>query len=216
MDSDIWALLQQYDVLFWDFDGVIKESVAVKTEAFGKLFESFGEALVERVRRHHEANSGISRLVKIPLYMQWAGASVGAIEVEHYCEQFSRLVRQAVLDSAWVGGAHEYLRSNYRRQRFALVTATPQTEIEGILDELQISPWFREVSGAPVTKAQAIESLLDRWHCAPSAGLFIGDSEADYQASCETGVQFLLRRTSLNERLQQRYRGPQCNDFCHG
>jgi phosphoglycolate phosphatase-like HAD superfamily hydrolase len=216
MSTDIWSLLQRFDVLFWDFDGVIKESVAVKTEAFGKLFESFGEALVERVRRHHEANSGISRLVKIPLYMQWAGAPGGAIEVEHYCEQFSRLVRQSVLDSAWVRGVHEYLQSNYHRQRFALVTATPQIEIEGILEALQISPWFREVSGAPVTKAEAIESVLGRWHCVPSTGLFIGDSEADYQAACETGVQFLLRRTPLNQKLQQRYRGPQCNDFCHG
>jgi|TARA_Y100000310_G_C20511448_1_gene729077 beta-phosphoglucomutase-like phosphatase (HAD superfamily) len=33
-------------VIFWDFDGVIKDSVNVKTRAFEKLFLPFGENVV--------------------------------------------------------------------------------------------------------------------------------------------------------------------------
>ena len=47
-------------VIFWDFDGVIKDSVKVKSTAFGELFAPFGEDIVNRVIEHHEANSGIS------------------------------------------------------------------------------------------------------------------------------------------------------------
>ena len=30
--------LSEFDVIFWDFDGVIKESVEVKAEAYAALF----------------------------------------------------------------------------------------------------------------------------------------------------------------------------------
>ena len=60
-------------LIFWDFDGVIKDSVDVKTQEFVKLFESSGSHVAEQVRLHHEANGGISRFEKLPLYLHWAG-----------------------------------------------------------------------------------------------------------------------------------------------
>lgn len=51
-------------VVFWDFDGVIKESVEIKTIAFIGLFEEFGSEVYNRVREHHIANGGMSRLKK--------------------------------------------------------------------------------------------------------------------------------------------------------
>jgi beta-phosphoglucomutase-like phosphatase (HAD superfamily) len=71
-------------VLFWDFDGVIKESVGVKTEAYTRLFEPFGAAVAARVREHHEAHGGMSRFEKLPLYLGWAGRSSSPEEIEHY------------------------------------------------------------------------------------------------------------------------------------
>ena len=37
-------------LVFWDFDGVIKESVAVKTEAFVQLFSPFGAEVAAALR----------------------------------------------------------------------------------------------------------------------------------------------------------------------
>ncbi len=216
MSELIRRLMQQYAVVLWDFDGVIKDSVDIKTEAFGALFEPFGAEFVQRVRSHHLHNSGVSRFQKIPVYLQWAGCTVSASEVERYCQAFSRRVLQAVIDSAWVPGVREYLQENHTRQRFAIVTATPQTDIEHILCALEISSWFCDVHGAPMDKAEAIESVLERWRCVPESALMIGDAEADFQVACATKVQFLLRRTPHNHELQRRYSGLQCDDFCHG
>ena len=65
--------MTNYKILFWDFDGVIKDSVEVKTQAFFQLFEPFGELVAEKVRKHHEAHGGMSRFDKFPIYLQWAG-----------------------------------------------------------------------------------------------------------------------------------------------
>jgi phosphoglycolate phosphatase-like HAD superfamily hydrolase len=203
-------------LLFWDFDGVIKETVEVKTAAYVRLFAPFGPALAARVREHHENNGGMSRFEKVPLYLQWAGESTSAACVARYCELFSEAVFQAVIDSAWVPGAREYLMANQRLQRFVLVTGTPQLEMERMLVILQIAGCFVAVHGAPTAKAAAMAATLERFNCRAADSLMIGDSEADFRAAITANVPFLLRRTPQNLRLQHSYAGPQCEDFLDG
>jgi phosphoglycolate phosphatase-like HAD superfamily hydrolase len=203
-------------LLFWDFDGVIKETVDVKTAAYVRLFAPFGAALAARVREHHESNGGMSRFEKVPLYLQWAGETASPAKVARYCELFSTAVFQAVLDSAWVPGAREYLMANQAVQRFVLVTGTPQVEIERILAILGIAECFVAVHGAPTAKAAAMVGTLAHLDCRGEDSLMIGDSEADFRAAIAANVPFLLRRTAQNVLLQRSYRGPQCEDFLDG
>jgi phosphoglycolate phosphatase-like HAD superfamily hydrolase len=203
-------------VLFWDFDGVIKDSVDVKTRAYVDLFTPFGSEIATRVRNHHEQNGGQSRYEKIPLYLGWAGQVVTQDLVALYCLRFSDAVRQAVIDSRWVPGAREYLQENHDRQRFVLVTATPQLEIEDILRALGIAEWFSEVHGAPTPKASAVNSVLSRWGCDCREAILVGDSESDMKAAQSSGVDFLLRKTNLNQSLQRLHKGAQCENFING
>jgi phosphoglycolate phosphatase-like HAD superfamily hydrolase len=210
-----WQSLRSAALVFWDFDGVIKDSVTVKSIGFEKLFLPHGAELAARVRRHHEANSGISRYQKIAEYLQWIGESATAARVEEYAARFGELVVQAVIDAAWVPGVREYLLANHTRQTFVLVTATPEAEIRGILGTLQLDHVFREVHGAPTSKADAIHDALPRLRIDASQALMIGDSEADLRAAERNGVAFLLRRTALNHALQQRHRGPAFDGLDH-
>jgi phosphoglycolate phosphatase-like HAD superfamily hydrolase len=214
--TDPMASLRRYSVLFWDFDGVIKESVDIKTRAYVALFEPFGASLAARVREHHGRNGGMSRLEKIPLYLAWAGMDVTDEKVRRYCASFSAAVQERVIGCAWVPGAREYLAENYARQRFVLISATPEEEMKSIVEALGMTEWFREVHGAPQAKGTAVVSALQRFACPAQEALLIGDSAADYEAARSSGVQFLLRRTALNGELQKRHAGLQCEDFLHG
>jgi phosphoglycolate phosphatase-like HAD superfamily hydrolase len=208
--------LKDRSVLFWDFDGVIKDSVAVKTNAYAQLFSRYGTDIEARVRDHHERHGGMSRFEKIPLYLGWAGQPVTQEEVDQMCAAFSALVMQDVVDSAWVPGAREYLDKNHKRQRLVLLTATPQYEMERILDLLHITHWFKEIHGAPTSKAEAIGSVVARWRVPLTDALLIGDSRSDYLAAQATGVDFLLRQTPFNSALQVEHTGRQCQDFIDG
>jgi phosphoglycolate phosphatase-like HAD superfamily hydrolase len=210
------GMLQRYATLFWDFDGVIKDSVAVKADAFERLFAPFGADVAARVRVHHERNGGMSRSEKLPLYLRWAGQESSPAEVWRYCDLFSAAVQQAVIDSPWVPGAREYLLANHARQAFVLVSATPHAEMEYILQALEIHGCFREVHGAPTSKMQAIQSVLARWSCPTADAILIGDADSDYAAARATGIHFLLRRTALNHDLQRQHGGLQCEDFTDG
>lgn len=207
------ALIRSKRLVFWDFDGVIKDSVDVKTRAFEALFLQFGADLAARVRAHHEANGGVSRFDKIPLYLDWAGLTPSSARIDEFCRRFSELALQGVIDSPWVIGVPGYLRANCQDQYFVLVTATPQGEIEQILAAQEFSHCFSEVNGAPTKKAHAIKAVLARLKCSPDQALMIGDAESDWQAAQANSVPFLLRRTPLNLSIQASYGGPMFDEL---
>ena len=207
--------LNKFDLIFWDFDGVIKDSVSVKTEVFEKIFSPYGQKVINAVRRHHEANGGVSRFDKIPLYLRWAGVEVTEERVARCCDLFSESVMQSVIDSPWVPGVREWLLNNYEKKHFVLVTATPQHEMEQILIALHIDKCFQSVFGAPVKKEKAIRSVLKKENVLPDSALMIGDSVTDLLAANANAVPFLLRRTDLNVDLQARYDGLQFDDLSY-
>ena len=201
------TVLQASKIVFWDFDGVIKDSVEVKTTAYVELFRPYGKEIYYRVRQHHEAHGGVSRFDKIPLYLAWAGELVTTEKVAEFCECFSQLAVQAVINSAWVPGVREYLLAHYKRQHFVLVTATPQQEIEHILATLNIAHCFCKCYGAPTEKTIAINDVLQQLKIPPSDTVMLGDAEADYKAALANHVTFVLRRTAINHHLQAQHRG---------
>jgi len=201
--------------IFWDFDGVIKDSVEVKSDAFEELFKPFGREISKKVRIHHEANGGMSRFDKLPVYLEWAGQSPTKALIDRYSEMFSGLVTQNVVESEWVPGVLDYIQRNSKAQTFFLITATPQIEIEEILDTLQIQHHFRKVIGAPSKKGDAIKVLLSESSVAPDQAVMIGDSNSDYEAASVNNVPFILRRTSLNQALQEKITCPMIKDFCN-
>ena len=73
------------EIIFWDFDGVIKDSLKVKSRAFEKLFLSYGSQTALKVRLHHEKNEGISRFEKIPLYLSWSNDLVTKKKIQEFC-----------------------------------------------------------------------------------------------------------------------------------
>jgi phosphoglycolate phosphatase-like HAD superfamily hydrolase len=211
--KELVSKLSHAKIVFWDFDGVIKESVNIKADAFEILFKSYGDDISQRVKSHHNNHGGLSRFRKMPLYLNWAGEEVSEEKIQIFCNKFSELVLNSVIQSPWVPGVKEYLLKDYTKRPFVLVTATPQKEIEHILNSLEIFKCFVSVYGSPISKATAINLSLKKLKIEPLQALLIGDSKADYDAAELTSVPFLLRKTDLNLSLQRNYRGPIFNNF---
>ena len=205
--------LSQPKLIFWDFDGVIKDSVEVKTQAFVKLFQVFGHDVAERVREHQEAHGGMSRFDKLPLYMQWAGEKPTQSRVSELSDQFGKLVFQGVLDAPWVSGVETYLRNNPYQQKFVLVSATPQDELEQILLTLDLRKCFVDVFGAPTSKKESIRMTLATRSISPHECIMIGDAMADFEAAQACQLPFLLRRHETNASVFAGYTGPSVKDF---
>jgi len=199
--------------IVFDFDGVIKDSVSVKSDAFEQLFEKFGAEVSSRVRRHHEENGGMSRYEKLPLYLAWSGLTPTDKLVKEYSNHFSHIVKQKVIGSKWVNGVEGFLNNNSNQFNMFLVTATPQLEIEEILEALDISSFFSDVVGAPVKKVDAVSKLIIKNNLNTDKTVMIGDSMPDYLAASENGIQFILRKTVLNKEMQGSLHCRMIDDF---
>lgn len=194
--------LNNYKAIFWDFDGVVKESLNIKSDAFERLFMSYGENISKKIKSHHEENGGMSRFDKLPIYIEWSGQKPTKKNVSKYAEKFSHLVKKNVINSEWVPGVIDYLNSNYKKQDFFLITATPQDEIEEIVKHLKIKHFFKEVVGSPIRKDEAIRSILKQYFLLYEQSIMVGDSISDYNSASKNNIQFILRRTLLNKKLQ--------------
>ena len=60
------SIINNYEIIFWDFDGVIKESLNAKSEAFKFLFKEESNEVKNFIENHHKNNGGISRYEKMP------------------------------------------------------------------------------------------------------------------------------------------------------
>ena len=133
--------------------------------------------------------------------------------IDLYSEKFSKLVKQKVIDSEWVDGVFSYLKNNYNRQHFFLITATPQQEILDILTELKINHFFKETVGSPTQKSDAIKQILSQYKILPKQTIMVGDSNSDYIAAVSNNISFVLRKTDLNKKLQHQLKCNMIRDF---
>lgn len=207
-------ILENKKHIFWDFDGVIKESVEIKSAAYEELFLRWGKRVSFKVRDHHKLNGGMSRFDKIPLYLSWATEDANKISIDKLCDDFSKLVKSKVIGSSWVPGVIDLIDSLYLNNCFSyLVTATPQDEIEDILCQLQISHYFKEITGSPKNKSIAIGEMIDMHKIVKHDAVMIGDSETDFIASQDNDIDFILRKTNENNELQLNINCKMVNNF---
>lgn len=190
--------MKHYSAFIFDFDGVIKDSVKVKSEAFVQLYESEGREFQLKVEQYHLANGGISRYVKFKVWNEWLGRSTSEETIDELAENFAQLVIDNVVASPFVDGAIEAIESASENAISFIATGTPDDEINMILSQLGLEKFFREVHGASRKKATIVNDILERFYLASSEVLFIGDAQTDYKAALDTGLDFYLRKTDYN------------------
>jgi len=201
------ACLEKAQVIFFDFDGVIKESIPVKSDAFEELFLPYGVSTAKRVRNHHEENGGMSRYEKIPLYLKWSGLDPSRENIDRFSDNFSKIVKNRVIKSEWVEPVKRYLDSFYNSKVFILVTATPEDEILEIVEKLGIRGYFHEVHGSPKSKVEVLQNVIKQMGVDPAQTYMVGDSVHDYAAAISNDVPFLLRHTNYNAELEKIHKG---------
>lgn len=205
--------LSDYANIFWDFDGVIKETIEIKSNVFYSMFLKYGLDVAKQVQTHHNRNGGISRFEKIPLYLQLAGQKLNDSLVQEYLDTFSELVFDLVKNSEWVPGVENIIRENKYGQNFYLISATPHEELINIVDYLDLKHDFVEIFGAPLSKKNTIKSAIRRLNLSNKECLMIGDALEDLEAARDNGIKFLLRLHSHNKNIFDNFDGAYIKDF---
>ena len=186
-------------LIFFDFDGVLAESLDIKTEAFAALFEKKGKEISGKVTGYHLKNPGVSRYEKFRyIYKNILGTPLGDSEFERLCNDFSKLVVDRVVKAPFVKGSGEFLRENRGKYRLFVLSATPDGEIKDIIRKRNMKDFFLGVHGSPGKKRDFVKEILEKECVKPEEALYIGDGLSDWRAAGDNDVRFIARVTEEN------------------
>lgn len=181
-------------VIFFDFDGVIVESVDIKTQAFATLFEHEGEETVKKVVEYHLKNTGVSRFEKFRyIHKEFLKRDLSDNEFNNLCNRFAGTVIDNIINAPYVKGAREFLEKYAGKYDFYIISATPQEEIEEILKRRDIFTLFKNIFGAPTKKSKAVKKTMEEKKYMPSEFLYVGDAISDYNAAKNNNIKFIAR-----------------------
>jgi HAD superfamily hydrolase (TIGR01549 family) len=177
----------------FDFDGVILESVDVKTRAFAALFADWPEHEDEIVGLHVE-NAGISRFEKfVRIYRDILRLPLTDAELARLGDDFAKLIRAEMQSCAFVPGARELLDELAKRYPLFIASGTPEAEMREIVDQRGLGSLFTGVYGSPAKKGAILRHISDEHGFATDELVFVGDALSDYEGAREAGVAFVAR-----------------------
>jgi len=189
-----FEILTNAKVVFWDFDGVIKDSADIKVQAYVDMFADHGTEIQSKVLSRYKVEGGMSRFKLIPLfYRDIVGMSLTDEQLNTKLNLYSEMVVDRVIQSPYIPGVQDYFRYNFKRQKFLLVTNTPKSEIDVILKKLGLEKYFEAVFGAPDLKEDIVRKFLNESDISAKYCVFVGDSEGDFVAAHNNAVPFIYR-----------------------
>jgi len=187
------TILTEKKLFIFDFDGVIADSVDVKTEAFARLYSEFGKSVVQKVVDFHLQNGGMSRFDKIRhFHGELLGEKVTDQLVQDWASHFAEMVVDGVVAAEEIQGVRkilDYCHAN--RIRCAVNSATPESEVVEIVKRRGLSDDFEIVLGSPQSKVKNITAILKAFGTNPSDAVFFGDAVNDYKAAKLANIDFV-------------------------
>lgn len=181
-----------FDALVFDFDGVLADSVSVKTLAFEKMYLKYGREIADKVVEYHLENGGMPRAEKFAFYQsQLLGEDTSKEMIVKLGNEFSGYVVDDVVAAPEIRGARAFLESMHGRIPMFVDSASPDVELVSIIERRELSDFFEGVYGADRSKVENLATILAEHGFSPDKVCFFGDAMSDYNAARECGTCFI-------------------------
>ena len=172
------------ELIIFDCDGVILESVDAKTRAFGRVGAEFGQEAADRLVLYHTMHGGVSRSEKFAwLFREFMGREITEVENIALCDRFASYCLEEVCRSELVPGIMDVLTAWKGRVPMYVASGTPHEELSQVLERSGLASFFDGMYGFPPGKADLLRLILEKSGASPSSTVMIGDSATDQHAA---------------------------------
>lgn len=188
------------DLVVFDCDGVLLESMPAKIEAFrrwvpeahAKHRESFMRVVMDgfgKSRRHH-----IRRF-----YEEILGQSPDDALIESEVARFTDICEPLCASADWRAGSREFVLAcrSAGVPRYVL-SGTPQAPLEAMLASTGAAELFDVIIGSPPAKPESLARILAETGTPAHRTVFVGDAEADRAAAAHVGAHFVYFPSEAN------------------
>ncbi len=180
--------------LVLDCDGVILESMDIKTEAFAEMGRPYGQEASDRLKLHHIMHGGINRKVKFAWFFEEIlGKTMTEADYEEWNTRFEALTFGLIKTCPLVPGIEEVLQTWHGKLPIYVCSGAPQAELDYFLPERGLAKYFTEICGAPPSKTPLLENIIRKAKADPAEVLMVGDASTDMFAAEACGTLFYGR-----------------------
>ena len=176
--------------LVLDCDGVILDTNAMKTAAFGDVLRAVGHPapVVDAFSAYQRGQFGRSRYRLFEdFFERFAGRTAVPGEMDDLLVRFAARCREGYARAKLTAGAEAFLDRAAGLALF-ICSGSDQAELRAVFAERGLSDRFEAILGSPTAKADNLRSLAKRGDL-DIVG-FVGDAVADHAAAAACGVPF--------------------------
>jgi phosphoglycolate phosphatase-like HAD superfamily hydrolase len=193
-------------VIFWDFDGVILDSMPVRNRGFELVLKDYPDEDVNSLMKFHLENGGLSRYVKFRYFFEKIlNKDVNNDDIDKWAQKFSAIMRKELVQpKLLINDSINFIKENNKNFEMHIVSGSDGDELRYLCDELGISQYFISIHGSPVPKKELVHNLLLKHKYIEEDTALIGDSINDFEAANVNNVTFygynnknLKNKTSL-------------------
>lgn len=178
--------------LVFDCDGVILDSVPVKTRAFARLAEPYGEEARDRFVMYHAVHGGVSRYLKFEwFFREILDREITPEEKAEWSKKFEEYALDEVRKCDLIPGVKQTLERWHNILPMYVCTGAPQKEVAFILEERGLTRYFADILGSPPVKAELLRIIVNDLACVlPEEALMVGDATTDRDAALANDTLF--------------------------
>lgn len=178
--------------LVFDCDGVLLDSVPVKTRAFARLAEPYGPEARDRFVMYHTVHGGVSRYRKFAWFFnEVLGRDITPEESRAWGEKFAEYAFDEVRKCSLIPGAQETLTAWHGKLPMYVCSGAPREELQIILNERKLAQFFDGIYGSPPAKVELLKEIIkSQPSLVPDETLMVGDAITDEDAAEQAGSLF--------------------------
>lgn len=184
--------LENYKTIFWDFDGVILDSMPVRELGFRTVLKNFPTDQVEELIKFHRANGGWSRFVKLRYFFEEIRKEdVSKDLIEDLSEEFSAVMKAKLTSKdLLITDSLGFILDNHLNYQMHIVSGSEHQELNFLCKELEIDSFFLSIQGSPTSKIDLVANLIQSNSYDRMEVILIGDSHNDWEAAEASGIHF--------------------------
>lgn len=178
--------------LVFDCDGVLLDSVPVKTRAFARLAEPYGKEAMDRFVMYHTVHGGVSRYRKFDwFFREVLGREIAPAESKAWGDKFVEYALDEVRKCEMIPGALATLQAWQGKLPMYVCSGAPREELETILKERGLAHYFEGIYGSPPAKGELLKEIIrSQPELIADETLMVGDAITDVDASRAAGALF--------------------------
>ncbi len=200
MDLMLENSVKPIDLVIFDCDGVLLDTMQAKIEAFRRWVPEAHKDKRAIFMDYIMTGFGKSRAYHITyFYREILKEDPDSTFLNAEIDRFTDICEPLCAGASWRKGSREFVEACVAGGvRCYVLSGTPQKQLENMLASSGASTLFDGIIGSPPGKPESMELLLAETGVSAERTIFIGDANADQIAAIHVGTHFVYLPSEAN------------------